>query len=333
MTSLIDLIKDSKSFILSTHTQPDGDGIGSQLALYWALKKIGKEVRIINVDDIPKKYDFLDPHHVIETVSNLKKPMGQADIALIFDTNDQELLLNLWPLLEKNCKQISFVDHHPVLERHPLQANEHLIDVEASSTGQIVFNLIKALQIPLDAQIALPIYSSIVFDTNYFRYIRGSPTPHLIVAELLRHNIEPQKIHRHLFGNHSPNKLKFLSRILGLVEYELDGRLALVRVKRADMDELGLENDETRDIIDMIMNVESIEAAILFRDEGKDSFKLSFRSKGLITVSHLAENLGGGGHQFASGVLMKGSFEEIKKNVLAAFSKLFNELEKKAAST
>ena len=333
MASLSEQIKNSSSFILSTHTQPDGDGIGSQLALYWALKKIGKNVRIINVDDIPKKYDFLDPHHVIETVSKLKSPITHTDIALIFDTNDQELLLNLWPILQKNCGKISFVDHHPVLGRRPLQASEHLIDVEASSTGQIVFNLIKSLQIPLDAQIALPIYSSIVFDTNYFRYIRGSPTPHLIVAELLRHDIEPQKVHRHLFGNHSPNKLKFLSRILGLVEYELDGRLAVVRVKRQDMDELNLENDETRDIIDMIMNVESIEAAVLFRDEGKDTFKLSFRSKGLITVSHLAENLGGGGHQFASGVLMKGSFEEIKGKIIMAFHKLFGELEKKAAST
>jgi phosphoesterase RecJ-like protein len=323
MTELFNQIQNARSLILSTHTQPDGDGIGSQLALYWALKKIGKDVRIINVDEIPKKYDFLDPHDVIETISRLKKPITDSDLALIFDTNDPELLLNLWPTLNRAAKKIVFVDHHPILDRHPLKEKEHLIDIEASSTGQIVFNLIKAMQIPLDAQIALPIYTSIVFDTNYFRYIRGSPTPHLIAAELLRHDIEP----------HTPNKLKLLSQILGLVEYELGGRLALVRVKRDDMNALGLEIDETRDVIDMVMNVETIEAAVLFREEEGDSFKVSFRSKGIITVSHLAQTLGGGGHLYASGAFMKGSYGDVKKKILSAFEKLFMESPKKAVSS
>jgi phosphoesterase RecJ-like protein len=332
MTSIIEQLKNAKSMILSTHTIPDGDGIGSQIGLYWALKKLGKDVRIINVDEIPKKYDFLDPHGVIETISRLKKPIVPVDAGLIFDTNDPELLLNLWPLLETNCGQIIFVDHHPLLDRHPLESKDNLIDTEASSTGQIVFNIIKALQIPIDKQIALPIYTSIVFDTNYFRYIRGSATPHLIAAELLRHDIEPQKVHRHLFGNHTPNKLKFLSHILGLVEYEIEGRLALVKVRKEDMNSLGLEIDETRDVIDMIMNVESIEAAVLFREESTDSFKVSFRSKGIFTVSHLAETLGGGGHHFASGATMKGSYADVKNKIIVAFTHLFSEFEKNSGT-
>src|SRR4051812_35160546 len=111
MHPLIEKIKSAQSVILSTHTQPDGDGIGSQLGLYWALKKIGKQVRIVNVDDIPKKYDFLDPHKIIETQKSLKAPLGHADMTLIFDTNDPELLLDLWPSLQKASKQIVFVDH------------------------------------------------------------------------------------------------------------------------------------------------------------------------------------------------------------------------------
>jgi phosphoesterase RecJ-like protein len=130
-----------------------------------------------------------------------------------------------------------------------------------------------------------------------------------------------------------PNKLKFLSQILGLVEYELGGRLALVRVKRDDMNALGLEIDETRDVIDMVMNVETIEAAVLFREEEGDSFKVSFRSKGIITVSHLAQTLGGGGHLYASGAFMKGSYGDVKKKILSAFEKLFMESPKKAVSS
>jgi len=332
MQPIINQIKSAHSIILSTHTQPDGDGIGSQVALYWAFRKIGKNVRIINVDEIPKKYAFLDTHGMIECFNTLKKPMEKADLGFIFDTNDPELLLGLWNQLKANCKHVVFVDHHPILDRFPLKNEEHIIDTEASSTGQIVFNLIKSLEIPLDAQIALPIYTSIVFDTNYFRYIRGSPTPHLIAAELLRHNIEPQKVHRYLFGNHTPNKLKFLSQILGLVEYEVDGRLGLVRVKKEDMSALGVEMDETRDIIDMVMNVESIEAAVLFREDAKDYFKLSFRSKGMIAVNQLAQSLGGGGHKFASGAYMRGSYGDIKNKVLTGFRGLFGDLEKSAVS-
>jgi phosphoesterase RecJ-like protein len=325
-------LEKAQSVVLSTHTQPDGDGLGSQVALFWALKKTGKKVRILNVDDTPKKYDFLDPHGNIETFNKLRTPLAQADLGLIFDTNDPEMLLGLWEELKAKCKKVLFIDHHPPLERHPLQGDEHFIDINSSSTGQITFNIIKTLGIPLDAQMALPLYASIVFDTNYFRYIRGDPTPHLIAAELLRHQIEPQKVHRHLFGNHTPNKLKFLSQVLGAVEYECDGRLACVRVKKDDMNALGLEMDETRDIIDMVINVESIEAAVLFREESKNHFKISFRSKGLFSVNELAESLGGGGHQYASGAYIQSSYQDIKAKVLKGFTKLFQELEKKAVT-
>jgi bifunctional oligoribonuclease and PAP phosphatase NrnA len=328
MHPLIKQIQNSQSVILSTHTQPDGDGLGSQMALFHALKKHGKQVRVINVDDTPRKYDFLDGNRVIETISHLKSPIEPTDLALVFDTNDPQLLPNLWTELNAKCKKVVFIDHHPVLEKHPLNKEDHLIDVEASSTGQMVFSLIKALQIPFDRQIALPLYTSIVFDTNYFRYIRGSPTPHLIAAELLRHDIEPEKVHRFLFGNHSPDKLKFLSKVLGAVEYEVNGRLACVRVKQSDMNALGLEFDETRDVIDMVMNVESIEAAVLFREDAPDSFKLSFRSKGLFSVNQLAQGLGGGGHAFASGAYLQAPYKEIKSKVLREFEKLFHDLEK-----
>ncbi|MDZ4676661.1 MAG: bifunctional oligoribonuclease/PAP phosphatase NrnA [Oligoflexia bacterium] len=332
MHPFFEVIKNANSIVLSTHTQPDGDGLGSQVALFWALKKAGKKVRILNVDDTPKKYNFLDPHKNIETFNHLKTPLEKTDVALIFDTNDPELLLGLWDELQTKCKKVLIVDHHPPLERYPLQGDEHFIDTNSSSTGQIAFSIIKTMNIALDAQIALPLYASIVFDTNYFRYIRGDSTPHLIAAELLRHNIEPQQVHRHLFGNHTPNKLKFLSQVLGAVEYECEGRLACVRVRKDDMNALGLEMDDTRDIIDMVINVESIEAAVLFREEAKDHFKVSFRSKGLFGVSDLAQSLGGGGHQFSSGAYAQSTYPDLKSKVLKGFEKLFTELEKKAVS-
>jgi phosphoesterase RecJ-like protein len=330
MHSLLKRINEAKTIVLSTHTQPDGDGLGSQVALYYALKKIGKEVRIVNVDQASKKYDFLNTKQIIENFKMLSQPIAKTDLTLIFDTNDPELLLGLWTELNKKSSSIAFIDHHPILDRYPLKIEDHLINTEASSTGEITFDLIKTLQIPLDAQIAMPLYTSIVFDTNYFRYIRGSPTPHLIAAELLRHNIDPQKVHRSLFGNHSPTKLKFVGAMLGSVEYELGGRLACVRVRKHDIEKEGLEIDETRDVIDMIMNVETIEAAVLFREDGPNEFKISFRSKGAFNVDALAQSLGGGGHKFASGAYIQSSYQEIKSKVTKGFEDIFSGADKKA---
>lgn len=323
MHPLVDIIQKSQNIALCTHTQPDGDGLGCQFALYWALKKVGKNVRIINNEALPRKYQFLDQHSILETPEHLKLPLKNLDLVLIFDTNDPELILGLWEVFEKNSKQISFIDHHTELDRFPLDMKKNLINVSASSTGEIVFDLIKTLNIPLDAKIAMPLYTSIIFDTNYFKYIRSSPTPHLLAAELLRFPINSEKVHRAMFGNHSPEKLKFLSHILGSIDFELDGKLACVRVQKQDLDKLGLETEETRDVIDLVMDVESIEAAALFREEAPNQFKISFRSKGQYSVSQLAQSLGGGGHQFASGASMNAPYEEIKKKILKAFQKIF----------
>jgi len=149
MHPIVALIDKSQTIVLSTHTQPDGDGLGSQVALYYALKKVGKKVRIVNVDEASKKYDFLNQNHIIENFENLKTPIVKSDLCLIFDTNDPELIAPLWDELTAKCKKVAFVDHHPILDRHPLSTGDHLIDVEASSTGQITFDIIKNLQIPL----------------------------------------------------------------------------------------------------------------------------------------------------------------------------------------
>lgn len=323
MQQVIKAIQESQNIVLSTHTQPDGDGLGCQFAFYWALKKLGKRVRIVNTDRLPRKYLFLDANSVLETPHTMRSSLEGTDLVLIFDTNDPELLLDLWKDFKNYSKQICFVDHHSALDRYPLDPEKNIINVSASSTGQIVFELIKALKISFDVKIAMPLYTSIIFDTNYFKYVRGSPIPHLIAAELLQHKIEPEKIHRHLFGNHSPVKLKYLSHLLGNIDYELDGRLAIVRVQKKDLDRLGLEADETRDIIDMVMDIESIEAAALFREDAPNQFKISFRSKGMYSVSQLAQNLGGGGHEFASGATMHAPYVEIKAKVVSAFEKIF----------
>ncbi len=312
---LAQLLKRCKNIVLSTHRQADGDGLGAQVALYYALKKSGKSVRILNVDAPPKKYQFLNTQDLVESFEDGATLSSSVDAVLIFDTNDQRLLGPLFAEFEKHSQQIAFIDHHPILNKGPLPTQGSYIDTSAASTGQIAFELITAMEIPLDEKIARAIYSSIVFDTQLFRYIRNSPRSHLIAAELLKYEKNPDEVHRNLFAHHTVEKIRFLSKALGSIEFFADNRIAILKVTLQDLLDNQLEMDDSRDVIDMIMNIASLEVAVLIREDGPNDLKVSIRSKGNYAVLDLAEKFGGGGHRFSSGAFVTGNYEELKQKI------------------
>lgn len=313
---VVEYIRNSKRIILTTHRQCDGDGLGSELAMYHALKKIGKDVRIINVDATPKKYDYLAPDDFIQYYDSKHDPIVQSDLGLIFDTNDSRLIEPLYAMLEKRCKKIVFVDHHPVLTEGPAPTSDSIINIRAASTGELAFDIITRLGIPLDPTIARALYTSVVFDTQLFRYIRNSSRSHEVVIELFKHEKAPAEVHQKLFGNFTAPKLKFLANALSHVEFFDDEKLAILHIRKIDLEKIGLNVDDSRDLIDMIMNIESVEAAALFREDSANTFKLSLRSKGGFPVLSIAETFGGGGHHFASGATLRGDIRELKNEIL-----------------
>ncbi len=317
INQIVDKIRKASRIVLSTHRHCDGDGLGAQIALFHALKKTGKKVRILNVDETPRRYSFLHPETIVGYFEGDHDPLQKSDLALIFDTNDHRLVEPLFGELKKNCQDVLFVDHHPVLNEGPEPTQGSLIDVTAASTGELVYHLIKALGISLDAAIARALYTSIVFDTQLFRFIRSSPASHLIAAELLAFEKKPEEVHRCLFANYSAQKLSFLAKALGQIEYFAKGRLAVLRLHAQDLLKHELELDESRDVIDLIMNIECLEAAALFREDGPDMYKLSLRSKNELGVLAVAESIGGGGHPFSAGAYLTGSYELLKETVVS----------------
>ena len=180
----------------------------------------------------------------------------------------------------------------------------------------MTYNLIKALHIPLTDSIARCLYTSITFDTQLYRFIRNSSNSHLIAAELLNYNINPEEVHRHLVGHHTINKISFLSKVLGSIEYYHHGQLAILNFTKKDMEAHRLDSDESRDIIDMIMNIETIEAAAILREDRSNEYKVSLRSKGVVELLALAESLGGGGHRYAAGSYVKDHYENIRNKIV-----------------
>jgi phosphoesterase RecJ-like protein len=316
LKSLAEKINGARSLVLSTHRQCDGDGLGAQVALFHALQKIGKTVRLLNVDETPRKYAFLSTDRIMQTFESVHDSLAPTDMALIFDTNDSRLIEPLYTNLQKQCREIFFIDHHPILIKGPGPTSGSIIDTKAASTGELVYDLIRELEIPLDAQIARSLYTSLVFDTQLFRFVRNSSSSHLMAAELLKFDIQPEEIHRKLFANYSPQKVALLAKAFGQIDYFDDNRIAILKLPASDLVEHGLDLDEILDLIDFMMNIESLEAAVIFREDGPESYKISLRSKGLFEVLSIAEAVGGGGHLYSAGAYMKGNFEVLRSRLL-----------------
>ncbi len=330
MKILCERIRAAKSILLSTHRQCDGDGLGAELALYHSLKAAGKSVIVVNVDSTPKKYRFLKPDSLIQYFDGNQTLPPQIDLAMIFDTNDERLLYPLFDVLKHNAKTIAFVDHHPVLKNGPFPTSESWIDTSCASTGEMSYRLIKELGLPITRETARCIYTSITFDTQLYRYVRNSASSHRIAAEMLEVGIDTEEVHRHLFGNQTVKKMAFLARALGQIEYFSEGRIAILRLKDKDLLHYDLEPDDSRDVIDILMNIETLEAAALFREDGVNEFKISLRSKGKLEVLSIAEKIGGGGHVHASGAYCKADYETLKASIVSDLQNLVGTPTKKA---
>ena len=320
LKSLAQKIKNADSIILSTHRQCDGDGLGSEIALYHALKKLNKKVRILNVDATPKKYQFLDSGSFIEINEDQPRSIGKTDLVLIFDTNDSRLLEPLFSEFQSQAKEILFIDHHPVLVQGPSPTDGSFINTLAASTGEITYEIIELLGVALDRNIARALYTSIAFDTQLFRFVRNSSQSHLMAAELLNHDIQAEDIHIKLFGNYTVKKMEFIAHALSQIEYFSNGELAILKLHAKDLSKFSIDSDDSNDVIDMLMNIQSLQAAALLREDGPQKFKLSLRSKGQFDVLKIAESLGGGGHLFASGAYLTGTYDILKHKVLDALT-------------
>lgn len=314
--SLVRRIQGAQSILLSTHKQCDGDGLGAMLALYHGLRKMGKNVRVMLVDACPRKYFFLEPEKHLEVFEEPHKPLGPTDLTLIFDTNDRRLVQPLFDDLIKHCREVLFVDHHPVLNQGPEPTAGSYIETRAASTGEISYFIIKGLGIRVDERIAQALYTSIAFDTQLFKFVKNSVNSHLIAAEMLMFINNAEEIHRNLFSTHTIEKVKFLSLVLGQIEYFGEGQIAVLKLRDSDLKDHKLDMDDSRDVIDMIMNVNTLQAAALFREDATNEYKMSLRSKGGMEVLGVAEAFGGGGHMFAAGASIRGTYADIKQKVV-----------------
>lgn len=301
-----DTLRQNHRFLITTHVQPDGDGIGSEIGLYHHLLKSGKEAWIINPSPTPEKFDLIDPSKIIRVF----KPGDQIppiDAIIIIDTNEVKMLGALAVAVENLKLPILFVDHHVKELR---DTSGHLIDERAGSSGEIVYKYIKSQGAEFDLAMAQALYVAILTDTGNFRYQRTSPSTHEIVADLLRIGVKPEQVFQSVFGKDSPEKLKLLGKTLQGLQIDCEGSFAWVTVRKTDREISKATIEDTESFIGHLTVLKGVKIVALFREEDNGMTKLSLRGLHNQPVIEIAKKFGGGGHQFAAGAKIQKPLQE-----------------------
>ncbi|HRP94328.1 MAG TPA: bifunctional oligoribonuclease/PAP phosphatase NrnA [Ignavibacteriaceae bacterium] len=297
---LKNIILSNSSFLLTTHVNPDADAIGSEIAFYHLLKKVGKKVFIINHSATPYNLEFFNKDHVIQKFDEVehKKIFNQVDVLVALDFNRADRTVRMEDYFRSSTKLKICIDHH----QDPEDFVDHqFIDTESCATGQIIYNLIKQTKIvELDFNIAEPIYAAIMTDTGSFRFDRTTSEVHTIIAELLKLGVNPEQVYDKLYDQSKFSKIKLLGRALNSITLFADNKLGYMVITQMDFDELSAVESDTENFVNYNLSIENVVLGILFI-QLKNGFKVSFRSKGNIPVNKLANEFGGGGHTNAAG--------------------------------
>lgn len=312
---LLESIRKAQNIILSTHKSSDGDGLGSEIAMYFALKKMNKNVFFVHSDLIPVRYHFLTANIPNECfLSSIDSHIKSTDLVLIFDTHDPKLCSPLYETMTSQNTPVFFIDHH-VKTDYKTNSLHTFIDETASCTGEIVYNLIHQLPVTFDQNIASALYASLIFDTQNFKLIRDTKKPFLMASELLGHGIDHEKIQNQLFANWNIAKMNYLSYLITQVKYQKDNSIAIIKILKSDLKRFKIETDQVSDLVDLFMSIDTVSIAIVIREEHASYHKLSFRSRSHLEVLSWARAFNGGGHNTSSGAWVEKSMGDIEKRL------------------
>jgi phosphoesterase RecJ-like protein len=297
-----DAILSRQRFLISSHARPDGDSIGSQLALAYALRALGKHVDIVNKDPAPPP---LMAFPGVPTIRVAETAEGEYDAAVVLECS--ELARTGVTGLERYF--LINIDHHP---GNAGFGRLNWFNGDAAACAEMVFDVIEALDVPMSVEIATHVYVGILTDTGSFHYSSISPRTFDICRQLVEAGVDPPRVARSIFDSNSLGRLKLFGAVLSSIELEDDGRLAVVRVDRAMAASAGGNYEDTEGLINLPLTVREIQAVVFFKEMDARDYRVSLRSKGEIDVCAVAKRFGGGGHKNASGCTVRGEYAEVR---------------------
>ncbi|HCJ66254.1 MAG TPA: DHH family phosphoesterase [Elusimicrobia bacterium] len=314
---ILKVVKDKVSFFITAHSNPDGDTLGSELALNSWLRKLGKRVTIVNVDAVPEIYRFLPR---VDLIKKKKKVVGNFDVGFILECSDPGRIGGIINL-DGQLGLVISIDHHLFSQSY---GDINWFDSQASATAEQVYQLIKKSGETLTYEEALCLYVGILTDTGKFQQKNTTAQTHKIIADLLSYGINPEEIHSKIYATKSYSTLRLLGLTLNSLKLVAKGKIAYQEItqemyKRTE----NYQHDE--ETINYPLTIPQVEISILFREiaEEKNKVKVGFRSRNKVDVHKIAKHFGGGGHQNASGCVIEGNLKQVKNLVLNYIKKSF----------
>jgi len=316
------VLQKNNNFLITSHANLDGDGIGSELAFYFILKKLNKNPIILNQDRLPKIYDFLPGsdkvHHLEDSCINPKS----IDVGIVLDCSNVKRTGKTCGIF-KNIKTIINIDHHKSNENF---GGLNYVDSSVSSVGEIIYEFINFIDSDLlDDKISTCLYTAIITDTGSFRHSNVSSKTFKIASDLTSFGIKPYLIANNIYNRNTYSGLKLLGEALLTLEMDDSNYVSWLTITRKMLNDTNANDEEIEGIIDIATTLNNVEISILFRETKDNKIKISFRSKGNFDVNKFAGKFKGGGHPNAAGCLCSGKLGEIKEKIL---SRLFTEIKR-----
>jgi phosphoesterase RecJ-like protein len=312
------LLEKNNSFLITSHKNIDGDAIGSELALYFILKKLNKKPIILNQDRLPRIYNFLPDSDKVHCLEDNYINIKNIDVGIIVDCSNFERIEETYKIF-KNIKNIINIDHHNSNENY---GDLNYIDSLASSVGEIIYDLIKFINLDLlDEKISTCLYTAIITDTGSFRYSNVSSKTFSVVSDLASQGIKPNLIADNIYNRNTYSGLKLLGKALLTLEVDESNYVSWLTITRDMLNNTEANDEEVEGIIDVARTLENTEVSILFRETKDNKIKVSFRSKGDFNVNKFAGKFNGGGHPNSSGCVCSGKIAEVKENILSELFK------------
>jgi phosphoesterase RecJ-like protein len=308
---VIEAIRKHKKFLITAHVNPEGDSIGSQLAMKELLEKLGKTAFILNNDPVPDYYKFLPQTASISSRLD-KAPYFDAVVVLDCPTLKRTGRVNG---LITDDKTIINIDHHISNEKF---GDARWVNPKASSAGEMVYTLFKHFKIKPSKESALAMYIAIITDTGSFNYDNTTSDTHAITGELMSYGIKPASVSEDVHERRSITDIMFLGLVLSTIRVNKTGEVAYLEITKKMLKTTGADLAKSEGFVNYARSINGVKVAVIFKEDFKKPgiINVSFRSKGDVDVNKIASAFGGGGHVKASGCVVAGTLPEVKKKVL-----------------
>ncbi len=311
LKKLVACVKRNKRFLITSHTNLEGDALGAELAFYRMLKKLGKVATIINEDGIPPGYSFLPGIKNIKKFN--QKISAQFDCFAVLDCSDLKRTGEVYKI-NTECKPILNIDHHISNQRF---GEVNWVEPRSSSCSEMIYKLYKKFRLLIDRDVAIPLYVGMLTDTGSFHYSNTTSFTHQAVSDLLKHNLDVPRIYKNIFEEIPFSEMKLLARILPGMRRK--GKVAWFQIRRNMLRKRKLSFDLSEHILSFGRAIKDVGVVVLFKENlgVKNEIRVNLRSQEKVDVNKIAQFFGGGGHKTASGITIKGRIEEVRRKVLA----------------